>query len=44
MARHKADFPDLDTFSPEEKFGGWEKIMKTYFADGGILDQLSAKK
>lgn len=44
LARHKADFPDLDTFSPEEKFGGWEKIMKTYFADGGMLDQLSAKK
>ncbi|HFC6179155.1 TPA: sulfate ABC transporter substrate-binding protein [Neisseria meningitidis] len=44
LARHKADFPDLDTFSPEEKFGGWDNIMKTYFADGGIFDRLTAQK
>ncbi|HFA8975193.1 TPA: sulfate ABC transporter substrate-binding protein [Neisseria gonorrhoeae] len=44
LARHKADFPDLDTFPPEEKFGGWDNIMKTYFADGGVFDRLTAQK
>ncbi|HGM2595689.1 TPA: sulfate ABC transporter substrate-binding protein, partial [Neisseria gonorrhoeae] len=35
---------DLDTFPPEEKFGGWDNIMKTYFADGGVFDRLTAQK
>lgn len=44
LAKHKTDFPDLETFSPIEKFGSWDDIMKKYFADGGIVDQLSNKK
>ncbi|WP_197717788.1 sulfate ABC transporter substrate-binding protein [Neisseria animalis] len=44
LAKHKADFPDMETFSPNEKFGTWEEIMKKYFADGGLVDQLSPKK
>lgn len=44
LAQHKADFPDIETFSPNEKFGTWEEIMKKYFADGGLVDQLSPKK
>lgn len=44
LAAHKADFPDIETFSPTEKFGAWPEIMKKYFADGGLVDQLSPKK
>ncbi|MCP1771836.1 sulfate transport system substrate-binding protein [Neisseria perflava] len=44
LAKHKADFPDIETFKPNEKFGTWEEIMKKYFADGGLVDQLSPKK
>ena len=44
LATHKADFPEIETFSPNEKFGPWEGIMKKYFSDGGLVDQLSPKK
>ena len=44
LAKHQADFPAIETFTPNEKFGAWEDIMKKYFADGGLVDQLSPKK
>ena len=44
LARHKADFPDLDTFRPAELFGGWPQIMQKFFADGGMFDQLTAER
>ena len=44
LARHKADFPDLDTFRPAELFGGWSQIMQKFFADGGMFDQLTAER
>lgn len=44
LAAHKADFPDIETFNPNEVFGTWPEIMKKYFADGGLVDQLSPKK
>ena len=44
LAKHKADFPEIETFNPNEKFGPWEEIMKKFFADGGLFDQLSSKK
>ncbi len=44
LAAHKADFPDIDTFRPNDVFGSWPDIMKKYFADGGLVDQLSPKK
>ncbi|MCF7521331.1 sulfate ABC transporter substrate-binding protein [Neisseria sp. ZJ106] len=44
LAKHQADFPNIETFDPNEKFGTWEEIMKTFFADGGLVDQLSNKK
>ncbi|WP_416192626.1 sulfate ABC transporter substrate-binding protein [Neisseria sp. CCUG12390] len=44
LAKHQADFPAIETFTPNEKFGTWDEIMKKYFADGGLFDQLSAKK
>ena len=43
LERHKADFPDIETFNPNQVFGSWEEIMKKYFADGGIVDELSPK-
>ena len=44
LAAHKADFPDIETFGPNEKFGPWDGIMKKYFSDGGLVDRLSPKK
>ena len=44
FAAHKADFPEIETFSPNEKFGTWDEIMKKFFADGGLVDKLSPKR
>ncbi|QNT60054.1 bacterial extracellular solute-binding family protein [Neisseria musculi] len=44
LAKHQADFPDIETFKPDDVFGTWEEIMKKYFADGRMVDQLSANK
>ncbi len=44
LEKHKADFPAIETFKPNDVFGSWEEIMKKYFTDGGVVDQLSAKK
>lgn len=44
LEKHKADFPDMETFKPNDVFGSWEEIMKKYFADGGMVDQLAGPK
>jgi len=43
VARHKADFKQLDLFTVDEIFGGWAKANKTHFADGGVFDQIYAR-
>lgn len=34
------DFPAVNTFTINETFGGWERVQKEHFSDGGIYDQL----
>jgi len=38
-AKYKAQFPDLPFFTIND-FGGWTKAQKTFFADGGVFDQI----
>jgi sulfate/thiosulfate transport system substrate-binding protein len=38
-AKYKSQFPDLPLFTISE-FGGWTKAQKTFFADGGVFDQM----
>ena len=33
-------FPNLDLFTIDDVFGGWQKAQKTHFEDGGIFDQI----
>jgi sulfate/thiosulfate transport system substrate-binding protein len=42
--RYKAQFPAVQLVTVEDAFGGWDKVVKTHFADGGILDQALAAK
>jgi sulfate transport system substrate-binding protein len=42
--RHAAQFPALHLVSVEESLGGWDQVIKTHFADGGILDKVMAAK
>ncbi|MGV0998479.1 MAG: sulfate ABC transporter substrate-binding protein [Fluviibacter sp.] len=37
-------FPPVNTFTVEKLLGGWDKVMKEQFADGGIYDQISVKR
>ena len=38
--KHAATFPQVETFTIDQIFGGWSKAQKTHFADGGIFDQI----
>lgn len=39
VKKYSADFPAVRLVSIEETFGGWNAVMTTHFADGGLLDQ-----
>jgi sulfate/thiosulfate-binding protein len=38
--KYHSQFPDINLFTIDELFGGWTKAQKTYFADGGVFDQI----
>ncbi|MGH7497013.1 MAG: sulfate ABC transporter substrate-binding protein [bacterium] len=40
VAKYAAQFPQIDLFTIDEVFGGWQKAQKTHFADGGVFDQI----
>ncbi|MFC7064601.1 thiosulfate ABC transporter substrate-binding protein CysP [Brucella rhizosphaerae] len=44
IARHKDIYPDVRLVTVEDAFGGWEKVQKDHFAEGGVLDQLFTAK
>ena len=35
-------FPELELFTIDEVFGGWERAQKTHFDDGGVFDAIYA--
>jgi sulfate transport system substrate-binding protein len=43
-AKYASKFPKLKLFSIDETFGGWSKAQATHFADGGVFDQIYARK
>ena len=38
--KYSATFPPLKLFTVDETFGGWVKAQQTFFADGGVFDQI----
>jgi sulfate/thiosulfate-binding protein len=42
-AKYASKFPKLDLMTVKD-FGGWDKVHKTHFADGGVFDRIFAKK
>ena len=40
LAKHATEFPAVETIDVETTFGGWAKVQKTHFADGGTFDQI----
>lgn len=42
-AKHAADFPQVEMVGIAE-FGGWKEAQKTHFDDGGVFDQIYARR
>ncbi len=40
IAKYEANFPKLQLTSVDADFGGWRKAQATFFADGGLFDQI----
>jgi sulfate/thiosulfate transport system substrate-binding protein len=39
-AKYADSFADVQLFTIDEAFGGWQKAQQTHFADGGTFDQI----
>jgi sulfate/thiosulfate-binding protein len=44
LAKHAKSFPTLKLFAVTDVSKGWEDAQKRFFADGGVFDQIYAKK
>ncbi|MEY2618129.1 MAG: hypothetical protein RL522_1131 [Pseudomonadota bacterium] len=44
QAKYAKQFPKLNLFTIDQAFGGWTAAAKEHFADGGVFDQIYAKK
>ncbi|WP_020649123.1 sulfate ABC transporter substrate-binding protein [Solimonas variicoloris] len=44
LQKHAERFPAVQAFTVAEAFGGWPKTQATHFADGGVFDQIYAKR
>jgi sulfate/thiosulfate-binding protein len=44
QAKYAKQFPKLNLFTIDQAFGGWEKASREHFADGGVFDQIYARK
>lgn len=42
--KYASQFPKVNLFTINDVFGGWTKAQKTHFEDGGVFDQIIAKK
>ncbi|HEY6869027.1 MAG TPA: sulfate ABC transporter substrate-binding protein [Novosphingobium sp.] len=43
-AKYRAQFPELALVTVDRDFGGWARAQRTYFADGGVFDRITARK
>jgi sulfate transport system substrate-binding protein len=40
LAKYSSQFPEIKLFTIADLFGGWGSVQKTFFADGGVFDQI----
>ena len=43
-AKYASTFPEVNLFTVDEVFGGWQKAQAEHFADGGVFDQIYQPK
>jgi sulfate/thiosulfate transport system substrate-binding protein len=41
LEKYRSDFAELQLFTIEEAFGGWDEAHETHFADGGVFDRIT---
>jgi sulfate transport system substrate-binding protein len=39
-AKYAKNFSPVKLFTIDQEFGGWDKVQKAHFANGGIFDQI----
>lgn len=39
-AKYQSRFPRVELFTIDEALGGWQKVQKKHFDDGGVFDQI----
>ena len=44
LKKHAATFKPIKLFTVDQTLGGWAKVGKTHFADGGTYDQIMAAR
>lgn len=44
LKKYAKTFPPVNTFTVEKLLGGWERVQKEHFSDGGIYDQIVVKR
>lgn len=44
LKKYADKYPNIRTFSVEQKLGGWAAVKKAHFADGALYDQIIAKR
>ncbi len=42
--KYAGQFPQVNLFTIDDVFGGWQKAQKTHFSDGGIFDRIYTAK
>jgi sulfate transport system substrate-binding protein len=43
-AKYAKQFAPVKLFNIDEEFGGWTKVQKAHFGDGGVFDQITTVK
>lgn len=44
LKKYAAQYPNIRTFTVEQKLGGWAAVQKAHFADGALYDQIIVLK
>ena len=43
-AKYASQFPKVELITIDKVFGGWTKVQKEHFSDGGVFDQIYGRK
>jgi sulfate transport system substrate-binding protein len=43
-AKYAGQYPDVERFSIDDAFGGWDAAQRKHFAEGGVFDQIFVRR